>query len=423
MQADVQFLDIIQTIKRFVSNQNYPFHTTYNWRDWSDEITINKNSVSFRPVFSGPTYKQTRIYISWQEFKVMDSPPRPSAYEAPSSVLSSEATEVSALPPPEYSVCSCHSNCERSCVEYIPSGSGTIQSLIPDPLDGSESVLSSADQSITVMSGSSTRSTCAAHPLSTQVEFGCEDLDFRGSSMSNSPPPPYAIDMITSGPRPLMIMSLPPPEYSVCSCNSNCERPCLKYIPSGSETIQSLIPDPLDDSGSVLSSADQSTAIMSGASTRSTCATHLLSTCEVEQGCEPLDFRRSSMSDSPPPRYAIDIITSRPRPSMITSLDVTSRPGNVVSTVPSTPSAAPSNNHSLMSGVHRLNANRISQPRPRNTSVEQPGGTNSDDTGHRGELKIDRWDCPREYDIIFSLLLFLIFFFIFALLEKRSSIF
>ena len=283
----------------------------------------------------------------------MDSPPRPPAYEAPSSVLSSEATEVTALmtaafPPPEYSACSCQSNSGRPCMlEYIPSGSGTSHRVIPDPLDGSGSVVSSAHQSIAITLGASTRSTCATHPLSTcDVEPGCDPLDFRDSSVLDSPPPAYAIAMITF---------LPPPEYSACSYHSNCERSCLEYIPSGSGTIRSVIPDPVDGRESVLSNADQSIAIMPGSSTRS-CATHPRSTCEVEPGCEP--HRGFSVSDSPP------------RPLMITSRDVTSRPDHVVSTAPSTSSASPSNNHLLVSDVHRSIANRNSQPSSPNSYVE-----------------------------------------------------
>ena len=303
----------------------------------------------------------------------MDSPPRPPAYEVPSSVLSSEATEASALmiaaiPPPEYSACSCRSNCGHSCMlEYIPSCSGTSQRVIPAPLDGSGSVVSSAPQSIAIMLESFTRSTCATHPLSTcEVEPGCEPLDFRGSYVPDSPPPPYAIAMIPS---------LPPPEYSACSYPSS-ERPCLEYLSSGSGTSQRVIPDALDGRGSVVSSAHQFIAILPGSSTRP-CATHPLSTCEVETGCETLDFRNFSVSNSPP------------RPLMITSRDVTSRPDPVVSTVPSTSCASPSNNHLLVSSIHRLIANRISQSSPRITSVEQPGRINLEDTVHGGGQRKD----------------------------------
>ena len=133
----------------------------------------------------------------------MDSPPPP--YDETSSMLSSGATEVSALMtaavrPPEYSACL---DPEVAPVEHIPSCLGTSQRVIPDPLDCNESSLFSAHQSITILPGSFIISTRATHPLSSrEVGPGCEDLDFP-SSVSDTPPPPYETAMITLRPRPV----------------------------------------------------------------------------------------------------------------------------------------------------------------------------------------------------------------------------
>ena len=186
---------------------------------------------------------------------------------------------------------------------------------------------------------------------------------------SRSRPPAYDATslMLSSAPA----IAAQPPTYSSCLYSSNRDRSLEEYIPSDSGTSQRVIPHPLDCSGSVASSAHQSSTIAPGSSTRLTCATHPLSFREVGPGCEDLEFR-SSASDSPPPSYETVMITSRPRPVKITSRDVTSRPNHVVSAVPSTPGAAPSTNHLPMSGIHRPMANRIGQPIPGSTSAEQP---------------------------------------------------
>ena len=137
----------------------------------------------------------------------MDSPPPP--YDTTSLMLSSEATEVSALMtavvrPPEYSACLDPSNREVALVEHIPSCLGTSQRAIPDPLDCNESSLFSAHQSITIVSGSFNISTSTTHPLSSrEVVTGCEEPEFR-SYVSDSPPPPYEAAMRL---HPVEIMS------------------------------------------------------------------------------------------------------------------------------------------------------------------------------------------------------------------------
>ena len=140
----------------------------------------------------------------------MDSPPPP--YDETSSMLSSGATEVSALMtaavrPPEYSVCLDPPNREVALVEDIPSCLGTSQRVIPDPLDCNESSIFNAHHSITIVPGSFNISTRAMHPPSSRgIGPGCEDLDFP-SSVSDTPPPPYETALITLRPRPAKITS------------------------------------------------------------------------------------------------------------------------------------------------------------------------------------------------------------------------
>ena len=140
----------------------------------------------------------------------MDSPPPP--YDETSSMLSSEATEVSALMtaavrPPEYSACLDPSNHEVLQVEHIPSGSRAGHRGIPDPLDCNESSSFRAHPCITILPGSFNISTRATHPLfSCGVGPGCEDSDFR-SSVSDTPPPPYEAALMTLRLHPVEIMS------------------------------------------------------------------------------------------------------------------------------------------------------------------------------------------------------------------------
>ena len=144
------------------------------------------------------------------EFKVMDSPPP--AYDATSSMLSSEAIEVSALmtaaaQPPEYSACVFVPNRGVALVEHIPSCLETNQRVIPDPLDCNESSLFSPHPSITILPGSFNISTRATHPLSSRgAGPGCEESDFR-ICVPDTPPPPYETAMIILRPRPVEIIS------------------------------------------------------------------------------------------------------------------------------------------------------------------------------------------------------------------------
>ena len=198
------------------------------------------------------------------------------------------------------------------------------------------------------------------------------------------------------------------PTYSSCFYSYNYDHSLVEHIPPGSGTSQRVFPDPVDCSGSlVASSVDQSSTIAPGSSTRSTCATHPLSSREVGPGCEDLEFR-SSASESPPPSYETAMITLRPRsvkitsrindmsgqghnlstmsstsrlgPSMITSRDLTSCPDRAVPPVPSAPRADPSINRLPMAGIHRPIADRISRSTPCNTFVEQTGRIHSEDT-------------------------------------------
>ena len=240
---------------------------------------------------------------------------------------------------------------------------------------------------------------------------------------------------------PMLSTATQPPPYSSCVCSSNRDRSLVECLPSGSGIIQRVIPGPSDFSGSVVSRAHQSNTITPGSSTELTRANHLPSSLEVGSGCEDLELRRSE-SNSPPPTYEAATITtrplrpvrftvrdaasrqghdlstlpstSRPSPLMITSCGVTSRPDRVVSTVSSSPRPDPSINHLPMSGVSRPIADRISRPRPCNTTSEQPVRINLEDTAqtvHRCGLEIDQKYNFARYITYYSCVFIVLFIF------------
>ena len=218
------------------------------------------------------------------------------------------------------------------------------------------------------------------------------------------------------------------PTYSSCFYSSSRDRSLVRYVPSGSGTIECVLPCQLDCSGSsVVSSLHQSSAIAPGSSTRLTCPP---SSREVRPGCEDPELRRC-VSESPPPSYETVTITARSRRVRFTVRDVTSRQGHDLSTVPSTsrprplmitsrdvtptvppaPRVAPPINHIPMSGTHRTIADRISPPTPRSTPAEQPGVANLEDTVHCGRINIDN-DSKFVCYVFFSFLVFVIIVFL-----------